>query len=83
MKHAGHFSQQLPRSSPYKHDAATLCGLSSGLGQAVQILLMRRVQAEAIGRADGFLVQSVKFGVGHVLDFGGPMQQSTVKHFPT
>ena len=43
---------------------------------------MRRVQAEAVGHADGFFVEPFQFGVRHVLNLGGLVQQFAIEQFP-
>ena len=82
MKHVGHLAQQVPRAPAHQHHVASLGRLAGRLGQAVQILLMGRVQAEAVGHAHGLFVQPLQFGVRHVLDLGGLMEQFAVEHFP-
>ncbi len=43
---------------------------------------MRRVQAEAVGHADGFFVEPFQFGVRHVLNLGCLVQQFAIEQFP-
>ena len=65
-------STTLPRSAAWR----------GRLGQAVQIFLVRRVQAEAVGHGDGLFVEPLQFGVRHVLDLGRLMEQFAVEQFP-
>ena len=43
---------------------------------------MGRVQAKTVGHADGLLVEPLQFGIRHVLDLGGLMEQFAVEQFP-
>ena len=82
MKHVGHLAQEVPCAPAHQHHVAPLGRLAGRLFQAVQVLLMRRVQAEAVGHADGLFIQPFQFGIGHVLDLGGLMEQFAVEQFP-
>ncbi len=44
---------------------------------------MRGVQAEPVGHAHGFFVQSIQLGIKYVFDLGGLVEQFAVEHFPT
>ena len=72
----------MPCPTPHEdHVAPFRRALGSRL-QAVQILCVGRVQAEAVGRSDGFFVEPLQFGVRHMLDLGRLMEQFAVEQFP-
>ena len=82
MKHVGHLAQQVPRAPAHQHNVASLGRLAACFPQAVQILLIGRMQAEPVGHAHSLFVQPVQFGIRHVLDLGSLMKQFAVEHFP-
>ncbi len=82
MKYVGHLAEQVPCATAHQHHIASFGRLAGRRGQAVKVLSMGWVQAKTIGHADGFLVEPLQLGIGHVFDLGGLMQQFAVEHFP-
>ncbi len=82
MKCAGSLAQQVPCTAAHEDHVAPLRRLTGRLGQAVQVLLVKRVQAEAVGHGDGLFVEPLQFGVWHVLDLGGLMEQFAIEQLP-
>jgi hypothetical protein len=48
----------------------------------VDVLLVGRVQAEAVGQADRLLVEALQLGIRQVLDRSRPVQQLAVQQLP-
>ncbi len=63
MKRVGRLAQELPRPTADQDHVASLRRLTGRLGQAVQVLFVRRVQAETVGHGDGLFVKPLQFGV--------------------
>ena len=81
MERAGHLAQQVPRARPTK---ITLPRgrLAGRRGDAVEILLVRRMQAKTVGHAHGFLVELLQRGIGYAFDLRRLMEQLAVEQFP-
>ena len=82
MERVGPFAQQVPGATAHEDHVAPLRRALGRPLQAVQVFLMGRVQAEAIGHGDHFFVEPLQFGVRHVLDLGRLMEQFAVEQFP-
>ena len=56
VQHVGCVAQQLPRVASDQNHVASGDGLSDSFGQAVNVLLVGRMQTETVGHTDGLLI---------------------------
>ena len=82
MKGIRRVAEQLSRAAPHQDDAAARRRLLHRLFEAVNVMLMRRMQPKAVGQAQRLFVETFQVGVGNVLHGGGLMQQFAVEQFP-
>ncbi len=82
MQTVGPLAEQVPGSTAHEDDTAAVGCLLRGLPESFQILLVRRVHAEAIGHRDRLLIEPLQFDVRHMLDLRGLVQQLSVQQFP-
>ncbi len=82
VEHAGHLAQQVACAAADQYHVAPGGRLAGRLGDAVKILLVRRVQAKTVGHADGFFVETLQLGIGHAFDLRRLMEQFAVEQFP-
>jgi hypothetical protein len=83
MERLGDRARELARTSPHKDDIPLHRRVASGLGKPVYVTLVRWVQPEAIGQADGLFVERLELQVGKMLKLCRAVQQLAVKQFPT
>jgi hypothetical protein len=74
MERLGALSHQLARSPTHQNDIPLCRRLASGLGKPVDVTLVRRMQPEPVGQADGFFVERLELGVGEMLELRRTVQ---------
>ena len=83
MKRVRQVAEQLPRSPANQDNVAPSSGLPSRFLQSVHVLLMKRMQAEAIGHAQGLFVQAFQVGVRNVFHGGGLVEEFPIEKLPS